>query len=82
MRRIEQISVSLAERERLEPLVRDRNTPQKPVWRGRIVLLASHGTDGGGGSGGRGQEPAHGPPLASPLCGEGTDGLLKDATCP
>src|SRR5436190_3442111 len=27
--------------------------------------------DGGGDRGGRGQEPAHGPPVAPPLCGEG-----------
>ena len=40
MRKIEQISISVADRERLERLVRDRNTPQKVVWRARIVLLA------------------------------------------
>jgi Homeodomain-like domain len=34
---------SAADRERLERLVRDRNTPQKVVWRARIVLLASDG---------------------------------------
>jgi hypothetical protein len=27
----------------MERLVRDRNTPQKVVWRARIVLLASDG---------------------------------------
>ena len=43
MRKIEQISISEADRERLERLVRDRNTPQKVVWRARIVLLASDG---------------------------------------
>ena len=43
MRKIEQISISAADRERLERLVRDRNTPQKVVWRARIVLLASDG---------------------------------------
>ena len=31
------------DRERLERLVRDRNTAQKVVWRARIVLLASSG---------------------------------------
>jgi hypothetical protein len=41
MRTIERISISTADRERLERLVRDRNTPQKVVWRARIVLLAS-----------------------------------------
>ncbi len=43
MRKIERISISAADRERLEGLVRDRNTPQKVVWRARIVLLASDG---------------------------------------
>jgi hypothetical protein len=41
MRKIAQISISAADRERLEQLVRDRNTPQKVVWRARIVLLAA-----------------------------------------
>jgi hypothetical protein len=43
MRKIERIAVSPADRERMERLVRDRNTPQKVVWRARIVLLASDG---------------------------------------
>jgi hypothetical protein len=43
MGKIERISISVADREQLERLVRDRNTPQKVVWRARIVLLASQG---------------------------------------
>ena len=43
MRKIERISIGGADRERLERLVRDRNTPQKVVWRARIVLLANDG---------------------------------------
>ena len=43
MRKIEQILMSVADREQLERLVRDRITPQKVVWRARIVLLASDG---------------------------------------
>jgi len=43
MRKIERISVSPADGGRIERLVRDRNTPQKVVWRARIVLLASEG---------------------------------------
>src|ERR1700757_795264 len=43
MRKIERISISAADRERLERLVRDRNTPQKVVWRAQIVLLAGDG---------------------------------------
>src|SRR5215211_4576071 len=43
MGKIERIKVPAADRDRLENLVRDRNTPQKVVWRARIVLLAGEG---------------------------------------
>ena len=43
MGKIERIEVPAADRDRLESLVRDRNTPQKVVWRARIVLLAGEG---------------------------------------
>ncbi|MFC4173454.1 helix-turn-helix domain-containing protein, partial [Microvirga sp. GCM10011540] len=43
MGKIERIEVSATDRERLETLVRGRNTPQKVVWRARIVLLAGEG---------------------------------------
>ena len=45
-RKIEQIGISAADRERL---VRDRNTLQKMVWRARIVLLVSGGLTAQGG---------------------------------
>src|SRR5437879_5945363 len=67
MRKIERISTTAADRERLERLVRDRNTPQRVVWRARIVL---RWTDGGGDCCGGRQEPADRPPLAPSLCGE------------
>ena len=35
--------VSAAERARLEAIVADRNSPQKHVWRARIVLLTADG---------------------------------------
>ena len=40
------VEVSAADRARLEAVVADRNSPQKHVWRARIVLLtaAGHGT--------------------------------------
>ena len=41
MGKIERIQVPPEDRERLERLVKDRNTPQKIVWRSRIVLLAA-----------------------------------------
>jgi transposase len=43
MGKIERIEVPAADRDRLETLVRDRNTPQKVVWRARIVLLTDEG---------------------------------------
>jgi hypothetical protein len=43
MGKIERVEVPPEDRERLERLVRDRNTPQKIVWRSRIVLLAGEG---------------------------------------
>jgi hypothetical protein len=38
------ITVSPSDRRRLEALVRDRNTPQKHVWRAEIVLLSADGS--------------------------------------
>ncbi|CAH2407647.1 hypothetical protein MES5069_620005 [Mesorhizobium escarrei] len=43
MGKIERIEVPDIDRARLEGLVRDRNTPQKVVWRARIVLLIGEG---------------------------------------
>jgi transposase len=43
MGKIERIDVSADDRERLHRLARDRNTPQKVVWRARIVLLTGEG---------------------------------------
>lgn len=37
------VTLSDADRRRLEALVADRNTPQKHVWRGRIVLMSADG---------------------------------------
>ena len=42
MGKIEHVQLVPGDRERLEKLVRDRNTPQKVVW-ARIVLLAGDG---------------------------------------
>jgi hypothetical protein len=33
MRKVERVSIGVADRERLERPVRERNTPQKVVWR-------------------------------------------------
>ncbi|MGE5769553.1 MAG: helix-turn-helix domain-containing protein, partial [Betaproteobacteria bacterium] len=37
------ISLTDVDRERLDAIVRDRNSPQKHVWRARIVLLTAAG---------------------------------------
>ena len=37
------VNMSAADRARLEAIVADRNTPQKHVWRARIVLLSAEG---------------------------------------
>jgi transposase len=46
MRQVRMIEVSAGDRARLEAVVADRMSPQKHVWRARIVLLAAdgHGT--------------------------------------
>jgi|SRR5579884_5907 len=43
MRKGISISVTSENRVRLEAIVRDRNSPQKHVWRARIVLLTADG---------------------------------------
>jgi transposase len=43
MRKGISITVTSADRVRLEAIVRDRNSPQKHVWRARIVLLTAQG---------------------------------------
>ena len=37
------ISVTSADLDRLRGLVKDRNAPQKHVWRAKIVLLSAEG---------------------------------------
>ena len=43
MRKGISITVTAADRARLDAIVRDRNSPQKHVWRARIVLLTADG---------------------------------------
>src|SRR6266513_343834 len=82
MRKIEQISISAADRERLERLVRDRNTPQKVVWRARIVLLASDGLTAEGIAAAVGKSLLTVRRWRRRDVAKGVDGLLKDATRP
>jgi transposase len=82
MRKIEEISISAADRERLERLVRDRNTPQKVVWRSRIVLLASDGLTAGAIATAVGKSLLTVRRWRRRYIATGVDGLLRDATRP
>ncbi|MCA6112646.1 IS630 family transposase, partial [Bradyrhizobium cenepequi] len=82
MRKLEQIAVSTADRERLARLVRDRNTPQKVVWRARIVLLASDGSTAEAIAAVAGKSLLTIRRWRRRYVAKGVDGLLKDATRP
>ena len=82
MRKIERISISAGDRERLERLVRDGNTAQKVVWRARIVLLASDGLMAEGIAGRVGKSLLTVRRWRRRYMAKGVDGLLKDATRP
>ena len=82
MRKIERISIGAADRERLERLVRDRNTPQKVVWRARIVLLAGEGLTAEGIAAEAGKSLLTVRRWRRRYVARGVDGLLKDATRP
>jgi transposase len=82
MRKIQRISISAADHQRLERLVRDRNTPQKVVWRARIVLLASDGLTAEGIAAEVGKSLLTVRRWRHRYVAKGVDGLLKDATRP
>src|SRR3974390_1552203 len=82
MRKIERISIGTSDRERLERLVRDRNTPQKVAWRARIVLLASNGMTAEGIAAMVGKSLLTVRRWRRRYLAKGVDGLLRDATRP
>src|SRR6516225_6633639 len=82
MRKIERISISDADREQLERLVRDRNTPQKLVWRARIVLLATDGLTAEAIAAAAGKSLLTVRRWRRRYMAKGVDGLLTDATRP
>ena len=82
MRKIERISIGTADRERLERLVRDRNTPQKVVWRARIVLLAGNGLTAEEIAAAVSKSLLTVRRWRRRYITKGVDGLLKDATRP
>jgi len=76
------IAVTPEDRRRLEALVRDRNTPQKHVWRACIVLL----TDDGAGTNAIMRETGKSKTCVwrwqARFAEAGVDGLLRDKTRP
>src|SRR6186713_1752195 len=82
MRKIERIAVAPADRERMERLIRDRNTPQKVVWRARIVLLASDGMTAEAIAAAVGKSLLTVRRWRRRYVAKGVDGLVKDATRP
>src|SRR6186713_1786255 len=82
MRKIERIAVAPADRERMERLIRDRNTPQKVVWRARIVLLAGDGLTAEAIAAAVGKSLLTVRRWRRRYVAKGVNGLLKDATRP
>ena len=82
MRKIERISIGAADRERLDRLIRDRNTPQKVVWRARIVRLAGDGLAAVAIAAAVGKSVLMVRRWRRRYEAKGVDGLLKDATRP
>src|SRR6476620_264277 len=82
MRKIERISIGAADRERVERLARGRNTPQKVVWRARIVLLAGDGLTAEGIAAAVGKSLLTVRRWRRRYVAKGVNGLLKDATRP
>jgi Winged helix-turn helix len=82
MGKIERIEVPPEDRERLERLVRDSNTPQKIVWRSQIVLLAGEGMGAVEVATRVGKSVLTVRRWRRRYAAKGVDGLLKDATRP
>src|SRR5512144_2423913 len=82
MGKIERIQWAPRDRERLEKLVRDRNTPQKVVWRARIALLAGDGVGAVAVARQVGKSLPSVRRWRRRYASAGVEGLLKDATRP
>nr|WP_244912475.1 helix-turn-helix domain-containing protein [Phyllobacterium zundukense] len=76
------VTVTTADRDRLEAIVADRNSPQKHVWRARIVLATADGL----GTMAIMQNTAMSKTAVwrwqERFCEEGVDGLLRDRPGP
>ena len=74
--------VSSSDRFRLEGLVRDRNAPQKHVWRASIILLSSDGVGTATIMRQTGKSKTCVWRWQERFMSEGVDGLLRDRTRP
>jgi len=78
----EGITLSAGDRSCLEAVVTDRNSPQKHVWRARIVLLAAAGLGTAAIMRQSGKSKNAVNRWAQRFRAEGADGLLRDKTRP
>ena len=76
------ISVSAADRRRLETIVADRNTPQKHVWRARIILCTADGLGTNAIMAATGKSKTTVWRWQARLMEAGVEGLLQDKTRP
>ncbi len=76
------VSVSAADRRRLQTIVADPKTPQKHVWRARIVLLSEEGVGTHGIMTATGKSKTCVWRWQQRYGEEGVDGLLRDRTRP
>ncbi len=76
------ITVSRSDRQRLEAIIRDRTTPQKHVWRARIVALSAEGLGTAAIMRETGKSKTCIWRWQERFMEEGVDGLLRDKTRP
>jgi hypothetical protein len=76
------LSVTAADLDRLRALVKDRNAPQKHVWRARIVLLSAEGLGTNAIMRETGKSKTCVWRWQERFAAEGAEGLLRDKTRP
>src|ERR1700736_4949597 len=76
------VTVTACDRARLRAVVTDRNSPQKHVWRARILLLTADGLGPNGIMRGTGRAKSVVWRWQERFMREGVDGLLRDKTRP
>jgi transposase len=82
MRKGISVTVTSADRVRLDAIVRDRNSPQKHVWRARIVLLTADGKGTNAITQALGKDKTVVWRWQERFMHEGIDGLTRDKTRP